>query len=51
MVTWVSIEGAPLPLGVTWIAEEQAYNFAVYSKHAARVTLLLCKDDDFMQTQ
>lgn len=47
MVSWVSMEGAPLPLGVTWIEEEQAYNFALYSKHAERVTLLLYKDADF----
>ena len=38
---WASREGAPLPLGVTWVPEERAYNFALYSKHAERVTLLL----------
>jgi glycogen operon protein len=30
-----------LPLGVTWIEEEQAFNFAVHSEHAESVTLLL----------
>lgn len=39
-------EGAPHPLGVTWIEKEQAYNFALYSKHAERVTLLLYGKDD-----
>jgi len=38
---WSQREGMPLPLGVTWISEERAYNFALYSKHAERVTLLL----------
>ena len=46
MAGWATVEGSPFPLGVTWIAEEQAYNFALYSKHAERVTLLLYKDDD-----
>lgn len=43
---WASVEGAPLPLGATWIPEERAYNFALYSKHATRVTLLLYHPDD-----
>lgn len=38
---WATTEGLPFPLGVTWIPEENAYNFALYSKHAHRVTLLL----------
>ena len=46
MAGWATVEGSPFPLGVTWIAEEQAYNFALYSKHADRVTLLLYKDED-----
>jgi isoamylase len=41
IVNWPSIEGSPMPLGVTYIAEEQAYNFALYSKNATEVTLLL----------
>jgi glycogen operon protein len=40
MNSWLSTEGAAIPLGVTWIEEQQAYNFAVYSKHAESVTLL-----------
>src|SRR5207245_11814840 len=38
---WATREGSPTPLGATWIAAEQAYNFALYSKYATRVTLLL----------
>ena len=41
MNSWLSTEGAPIPLGVTWIEEERAYNFAIYSGHAHRVTLLI----------
>jgi isoamylase len=39
--TWGLVEGSPLPLGVTWFEEEQAFNFAVHSEHAESVTLLL----------
>jgi isoamylase len=39
--TWARTEGTPLPLGVTWIEDEQAFNFAVYAEHADAVTLLL----------
>ena len=28
--TWTQAEGSPLPLGATWIEEEQAFNFAVH---------------------
>jgi glycogen operon protein len=44
--TWAQTEGTPLPLGATWIEEEQAFNFAVYAEHAASVTLLLYSADD-----
>ncbi len=40
-------EGAPFPLGAVWIEEEQAYNFAIYSRHAEAVTLLLYSGQDF----
>jgi isoamylase len=43
---WLTLEGSAHPLGATWIAEEQAYNFALYSKHATRVTLLLFIEED-----
>jgi isoamylase len=39
--TWEQAEGSPLPLGVTWIEREQAFNFAVHAEHAESVTLLL----------
>jgi glycogen operon protein len=45
MTSWASVEGRPFPLGVTWIAEEQAYNFALYARHAERVSLLVYGDD------
>jgi isoamylase len=43
---WAQVEGSPLPLGVMWIEEERAYNFAVHSEHAESVTLLFysCAD-------
>jgi len=43
---WIAAEGAPLPLGVTWMPELQAYNFALYSKHGEKVILLLYQDSD-----
>jgi glycogen operon protein len=38
---WAHAEGLPLPLGVTWIEEDQAFNFAVCPEHAERVNLFL----------
>src|SRR4051812_12865385 len=43
---WTRREGAPYPLGLTWISAEKAYNFALYSKHATQITLLLYREDD-----
>ena len=45
MTHWAATEGAPHPLGVSWVSEEQAYNFALYSEHAENVTLLLYGED------
>jgi glycogen operon protein len=45
---WDTNEGTSNPLGGTWIAEEQAYNFAIYSKYASGVTLLLFGQEDFV---
>jgi isoamylase len=45
---WTAKEGSPYPCGVTWIVEEQAYNFALYSKHATGVTLLLYSDEELV---
>ena len=46
MTNWETEEGAPNPLGVSWIEHEQAYNFALYSKHADDVSLLLYLEND-----
>jgi len=46
--TWEEAEGNPLPLGVKWIEEEQAFNFAVHSEHAESVTLLLYSPADLV---
>jgi pullulanase/glycogen debranching enzyme len=46
--TWEKAEGSPLPLGVMWIEEEQAFNFAVHSEHAESVTLLLYSPADLV---
>jgi isoamylase len=45
-MTWASDEGLPYPLGVSWCATDRAYNFALYSKHATAVRLLLFDDHD-----
>ena len=46
---WAQTEGTPLPLGATWIEEEQAFNFAVYAEHAENVTLLFYSADDLSE--
>jgi isoamylase len=46
--TWEQSEGSPLPLGATWIEEEQAFNFAVYAQRAESVTLLLYAATDLV---
>jgi isoamylase len=46
--SWAAAEGLPFPLGATWIEEERAFNFALYSKHAAGVTLLLYAAGDIV---
>jgi pullulanase/glycogen debranching enzyme len=38
---WAQTEGTPLPLGATWIEEDQAFNFAVCAEHAESVKLFL----------
>ncbi len=44
---WHRQYGSPWPLGVRWVAKEQAYNFAIYSKHATSVELLFFSDNQF----
>ncbi len=46
MKSWLVEEGAPIPLGVTFVEEDESYNFAIYSKHANRVTLLVYDSED-----
>jgi hypothetical protein len=36
---------------VSWISDEQAYNFAVYTMHATSVTLLLYTADDVVHAR
>ncbi|MGH8094102.1 MAG: glycogen debranching protein [Chthoniobacterales bacterium] len=48
MKAWTTSEGTPFRLGATWIKQEQAYNFALYSKHAESVTLLFYGRDDLV---
>jgi isoamylase len=43
---WHCRDGSPWPLGVRWVAKEQAYNFAIYSKHATAVELLLFNETE-----
>jgi len=45
---WEKRDGAPSPLGVTLVEEYQAYNFALYSRDACEVTLLLYNNHDFV---
>jgi isoamylase len=37
-------EGSPGRMGVTWLEEAQAYNFALFSRHATAVTLLFYRE-------
>ncbi len=48
MNIWHSVEGSSSRLGVNWIEEEQAFNFALYSKYASEVTLLLYSASDLV---
>src|SRR4051812_45004499 len=46
---WFAAEGSPFPLGASWVAQQSAFNFALYSRHARAVTLQLYGEDDFTQ--
>ncbi|MCK7574638.1 MAG: hypothetical protein MZV65_01145 [Chromatiales bacterium] len=43
---WAGSRGVPAPLGAAWNANAEGWNFALYSKHATSVTLLLYGADD-----
>ncbi|MFY9844241.1 MAG: alpha-amylase family glycosyl hydrolase, partial [Terriglobales bacterium] len=45
-LTWAHTEGLALPLGVSWIEEDQAFNFAVCAEHAEGVKLFLYSPTD-----
>lgn len=42
---WFANEGSAFPLGATWLPAERAFNFALYSKHATAVRLLLFREE------
>ncbi len=46
---WAKAEGLPSPLGATWNEHARAWNFALYSKHATAVTLLLYAPADLAE--
>ena len=39
-------EGTIIPLGATWVEDEHAYNFSLYSQHAESVVLMLFAEND-----
>jgi glycogen operon protein len=45
---WEAVDGSPAPLGATWVEDEEAYNFALFSRHATGVMLLLYTEDDIV---
>jgi glycogen operon protein len=45
-VAWALAEGVPTPLGASWHRKTRSWNFALYSKHATAVTLLIYGRDD-----
>jgi isoamylase len=47
-VIWPKLEGSPTSLGVTYLPTERAYNFAIYSKNAHEVSLILYGEDDLV---
>jgi isoamylase len=46
---WERAEGSPAPLGATWVEPDRAWNFALFSRHATGVTLLLYSEEDSIQ--
>jgi isoamylase len=43
---WEAVEGSPAPLGPSWSPEHETWNFALYSRNARAVTLLLYAEGD-----
>ncbi len=48
MQDWTATEGMPFPLGASWVEKDSAWNFALYSKDAESVTLLLYAETDLV---
>ena len=44
--SWARSEGSPLPLGVSWLEDEQAFNFAIHAEDAEAVALMLYSAED-----
>jgi isoamylase len=44
---WAKAEGSAWPLGASWVAEDEAYNFALYAKDATAVSLILYGGQEF----
>jgi glycogen operon protein len=44
--SWERAEGSPTPFGATWIESEQGWNFALFSRHATGLRLLLYAEND-----
>jgi isoamylase len=42
-------EGTIFPRGASWVEEDRAYNFSIYSQHADTVVVLLFSEDDLVQ--
>lgn len=45
---WTATEETPFPLGATWVRQASSWNFALYSKDAEGVTLLLYAEADLV---
>ena len=45
MISWEAVQGSPVPCGVSEAAGERTFNFALYSRHASAVSLLLYGED------
>jgi glycogen operon protein len=46
MDPWKRREGSPSPLGASWVESEQAWNFALFSRSATGLILMLLGQDD-----
>jgi glycogen operon protein len=47
--SWAAAEGLPFPPGASWVEEQRAFNFALYSKHAQSVELLFYAPEDIVR--